>query len=430
MIRRLALLLLLAAPPLAQEPGALDAAARAITADRLKAHLAVLAADDYEGRNAGYPGNDKASEYIAAHFAKIGLRPAGEKDGKGAPTWFQPFTVAKRPTRNVLALAEGSDPALKSEFVILGAHFDHVGMEGQTSFGRLPGPRADKDDKIWNGADDNGSGTVTVLEIARAFMEGKLKTKRSILFIAFSGEEWGLIGSRHYVDHPLFPLAKTVAMINLDMVGRNGTKPMEVAAVSTADEWAGLCEEAAKGTGLEYATSPEVSQGSDHWSFSRKRIPAVHFFTGFHADYHRQSDHAEKIDYDRMAKVGRFGLRLLALVADRPERMEFTGTAPRLLGIDAQELDEAGAKALALGEGEGGVRILSVEEGSAAAAAGLKAGDALVEFDGRKLPLEEPLKALAKALKAAKDNVDVPLAALRDGKRIELKAVWAKKRQF
>jgi hypothetical protein len=428
MIRALALALLLAAPLAAQE-SALDAAGARITPEGLKAHLTVIASDEYEGRNSGYPGNDKAAEYVAAHFKKIGLLPAGDKDAAGAATFFQTFQVNKRPTRNVLGLVEGSDPELKSEIVVIGAHYDHVGKAGQANMGQIPGKKVDPGDKIWNGADDNGSGTVTVLEIARAFMEGKVRTKRTVLFMTFSGEEWGLLGSAFYVDHPLQPLEKIAAMINLDMVGRNGTKPMDVGGAGTAAEWTDLCAEAAKGTGLEYTTSKPVLPGSDHYSFSKKRIPAVHFFTGFHGDYHTQSDHADKIDYDRMAKIGRFGLRLLALTADRVPRMAYTAPSGRkTLGVDAEDLDEDAAAALSLPAGEGGLKIMKVNEDSAGARAGMKLGDILVEFNGKKFPLEDPVALLRKELKDVKDGDEVPLVVIRDGKRTTLKAVWGKKK--
>lgn len=424
------LLLFLALPLSAQDsaPGSpLDAAGARITAESLKGHLTVIASDDYEGRNSGLPGNIKAGDYIAAHFKKIGLRPAGEKEASGEASWFQSFKVGDRTTRNVLGMAEGSDPELKSEFVVIGAHYDHVGQDGEPSAGRMKNPRGDPDDKIWNGADDNGSGTVTVLEIARAFMEGKIRTKRSVLFMTFSGEEWGLIGSKHYVDHPLHPLPKIAAMINLDMVGRNGTKPMDVGGVGTAKDWIALCEEAAKGTGLAYTTSPGVTPGSDHYSFARRKIPAVHFFTGFHGDYHCQTDHADKIEYERMAKIGRFGLRLLALTADRAPRMAYTGPAgPRLLGIEAEEITEEEAGKLSLADGEGGLRIEKVSADSAAAVAGVKEGDILVAFNGKNLPLEDPLVMLRKELKAVKDGVKVPLSVIREGKRVELHALWGK----
>src|SRR5258705_5410638 len=266
MTRILALTAILWLPLYAQEAPSADRAARLITADSLKKHLVVIAGDDYEGRCSGYPGNDKAAEYIANHFKKIGLPPAGEKTDKGEATYFQTFQVRGRNTRNCLGWAEGSDPALKEEIVVIGAHYDHVGMPDQANAGRMKNKNADPDDKIWNGADDNGSGTGTVLEIAAAFMEGKLQTKRSILFMLFSGEEFGLIGSQYYVDHPLFPLEKTAAMINLDMVGRPGKRKLDVGGTSTAKEWPDLLAKAAEGTGFRFTPTPGGTPGSDHYS--------------------------------------------------------------------------------------------------------------------------------------------------------------------
>jgi hypothetical protein len=423
MTRILALTALLWLPLHAQEAPSVDRAAALVTADSLKKHLTVLAGDEYEGRCSGYPGNDKAAEYIANHFKKIGLRPAGEKNDKGEATYFQTFQVRERNTRNCLGLAEGSDPALKEEIVVIGAHYDHVGKDGQANAGRMKNKNADPDDKIWNGADDNGSGTVTVLEIARAFMEGKLRPKRSVLFMLFSGEEFGLLGSRHYVEHPLFPLEKTAAMINLDMVGRPGKRKLDVGGVSTAREWPDLLAKAAEGTGFEFTTSPGVTPGSDHYSFVAKRIPAVHFFTGFHADYHCQTDHADKIDYDAMEKIARFGLRLLVLTADHAGRM----TPLRKLGIDTEEVSPERAKELGLKEDEGGISVMRVRENSVAGKAGLEEGDILVEFQGKKLPAAGPVAALQTWIQAVAEDADAILTVLRAGKRVNLKVRWPRK---
>jgi len=430
LIRVLALASLVALPLFAQDAPAapLDRAARLITVEGLKKHLGVLASDEYEGRCAGFPGNDMAAEYIAKHFQKIGLTPVGDKGEDGKATYFQAFKVRGRATRNCVGFVEGTDPALKEEIVVIGAHHDHVGKEGQPSAGRMKNKNADPDDKIWNGADDNGSGTVTVLEIARGFMEGKLRAKRSILFMTFSGEEWGLLGSAHYVENPIYPLARTAAMINLDMVGRNPTKPMDVGGVSTAKEWVELAAKAAEGTGLAHKTSGFVMPGSDHYSFARKKVPAVHFFTGFHEDYHCQSDHAERIDFANMEKIGRFGLRLLVLVADLDRRMEFsTPKPPRRLGIETEELARERATELGLPAEEGGIAITDVREDSVAFNAGMREGDVLVEFQGKKFPAKDPVGALRAQIETVKDDVDVPLVVIRDGKRVSLAARWAGK---
>jgi hypothetical protein len=425
LIRVFALAALIALPLFAQEAGPLDRAARLIAEEGLKKHLMVLASDEYEGRCAGFPGNDKAAEYIANHFRKIGLVPVGDKDDKGKATYFQEFKVRGRATRNCVGFVEGTDAALKGEIVVIGAHHDHVGKEGQPSAGRMKNRKADPEDTIWNGADDNGSGTVTVLEIARGFMEGKLRAKRSILFMTFSGEEWGLLGSAHYVENPIFPLSKTSAMINLDMVGRNPAKPMDVGGVSTAKEWVDLAAKAAEGTGLAHKTSAFVMPGSDHYSFARKRIPAVHFFTGFHEDYHCQSDHADKIDFANMEKIGRFGLRLLVSVADLEQRMAYTGASgARRLGIETEELSRERATELGLAAAEGGIAITDVREDSIAVKAGIREGDILVEFNGKKLPADDPVGTLRSELRAVKDDTDVPLVVIREGKRVSLSAKW------
>jgi membrane-associated protease RseP (regulator of RpoE activity) len=171
--------------------------------------------------------------------------------------------------------------------------------------------------------------------------------------------------------------------------------------------------------------------GSDHYSFSKKRIPAVHFFTGFHGDYHTQTDHADKIEYDRMAKIGRFGLRLLALTADRSPRMAYTAAGGRRsLGVEVEDLDADGAKKAGLPAGEGGLTIMKVNEETAASRAGVKVGDVLVEFNGKKFPLEDPVDMLRSELKSVKDGIEVPLTVIRDGKRMELKAVWGLKKTF
>ncbi len=398
-----------------------------VTAANLERHLKYLAGDDLEGRNSGYKGNDAATDYIAEHFRKIGLKPVGDKDEKGEPTYWQSFKVLARKTRNCVGYAEGTDEKLKTELVVIGAHHDHVGKAGQADAGRMKNSKADPEDKIWNGADDNGSGTVTVLEIARAFMEGRVSTKRSILFMTFSGEEYGLLGSEHYCKKPIFPLKSTVAMINLDMVGRNPDKRLDVGGISTSEDWQKLIDAAAEGTGVKYGTSREVTPGSDHYSFYQVRVPAIHFFTGFHGDYHCQSDHPDKISYANMEKIGRFGMRLLRSVADEPQRIKPSfKAASKKLGIGTSDLTEDDYDALKLGDGEGGLQITSVADESPARAGGLQKGDVIVEFDGQKLPRKGTLEKLRELIGKSVDGVDVPIVVLREGGRAELKVRWEK----
>ena len=359
-----------------QEESGVEAGVKKVSAERMKKILTHLASDELEGRHAGYAGNDKATEYIAEHFKAIGLKPCGDKNDKGEATYWQAFEFGGRTklkTRNCVGLFEGADDKLKEEIVVIGAHHDHVGKGGDaTNAGRMRNGKADPEDTIWNGADDNGSGTTTLLEVARAFMEGRIATQRSVLFMTFSAEEYGLLGSVHYCKKPLFPLDKTVAMINMDMVGRNPEKKMDVGGVGTAEGWKDLVDGAMKGLDLKYRTSDMVSPGSDHHSFAQKKVPAVHLFTGFHDDYHCQSDHVEKISFENMEKIGKFALRLVVAVADRDGRMEFKGAggggrvAARRLGVTGDDITEAEAEELKLAAEQGGVKLTSVEADSAA----------------------------------------------------------------
>ncbi|MBI4564503.1 MAG: M20/M25/M40 family metallo-hydrolase [Planctomycetes bacterium] len=411
---------------------ALDGACALIQADGLRAHLEYLAGDELEGRCAGYEGERKATEYIARHFEKLGLRPVGDKDEKSEPTYFQEFDLRGRRPRNTVAFCEGSDPRLKEEIVILGAHHDHVGKAGQANAGRRSKAGAPREDKIWNGADDNGSGTVTVLEIARAFMEGKIRTKRSVLFMTFSGEEFGLLGSRHYVRNPLFPIEKTAAMINMDMVGRNPEKEFQIKGVGSAAKWKELVQHVGVETGVSFKTVHAVHGGTDYYNFARAKIPTVDFFTDFHPDYHCQTDHPDKIAYERMEKIGRFVLRLLVATANLPERMEYVetiaqGRAPRrVLGIGTEELTAEERKEHKLGE-DGGIRVTRVSEDSVAAKFGMREGDILVEINGKKFPADDPVALLRRELGRIKDDQDVPIVLLRKGERIELNVKWEKK---
>jgi len=303
------------------KPGAppktpLEAAVRAAKAANIREHLTYLASDELEGRLAGYPGGEKASQYIADKLKAWGFKP-----GNGE-SYFQPFQIKGRDTRNVLGLIEGTG-ALKDEFLIVGGHYDHVGMAGQGDPGRSTGKNDDPEDKIWNGADDNGSGTSTLLEIARSLATSKFKPKRTLVFIWFSGEEWGLLGSKHYLDNPIFDLKKTFAMVCMDMVGRNSDKPVTVKGCASADPWKEMVEEAAKGTGLNFTIEPRANGATDYLNFIRRQIPAIDFFAGFHPDYHMRSDTPDKIDYDQCAKVARTAIKLAAHLTEREEKLVF-----------------------------------------------------------------------------------------------------------
>jgi Zn-dependent M28 family amino/carboxypeptidase len=300
--------------PQDRKEATIDDAVKLVTAKDLEEWATYLASDDLEGRNAGSPGEIKAVEYIVKVYDDAGLKPVGDKDEQDKPTYFQAIQVGKTKSWNTVAFLEGSDPKLKEEVIVIGGHHDHVGTSTNPHWGQLGG--ATRDDKIWNGADDNASGTCTVMAVAKAFGKSGLKPKRSILFMTFTAEEGGLNGSRWYVSRPLFPLERHVAMMNLDMVGRNPDKPVSVHGFGyeDGDAWEKAFEDAVKKTGLKARAFPGAKLGggdSDHSSFRAKSIPIIFFFTGLHADYHRVSDHPEKLSYENMEKVGRTAMYLL-----------------------------------------------------------------------------------------------------------------------
>ena len=425
---------------LARGSGASDAAFALVTEDLLRKHATYLASDELEGRQAGYEGNNKASAYIAGVMKQAKLKPVGDPDDKGAPTYFQAFKIGKLETRNCLGMLEGSDPDLKKEILVLGAHFDHLGTADNEGppFQRSDRPR--DGDKIWNGADDNGSGTTTLLGLVKAFGEGGLKPKRTILFIAFSGEEGGLLGSFHYVAHPVEPIARHVFMLNLDMVGRNPDKAMKIDGVASAEgtKLRRTVEDAVAASGLKAVVNDNVTVmggDSDHTPFRNKGVPFVFFFSGFHADYHKLTDHADKLAYGNMVKVANTAGRILMSLADSPEtlagrKLEFgrpaRGRPQRLLGVGIDDIPDEDRASLGLKDGEGGVKVSQVNPDSVALAAGVEKDDVIVGLDGKTFSPGSEAADLRKALDAVTPGKDVEVIVLRDGKRTTLKAKWEK----
>ena len=400
----------------ADDSGAVSKALASITEDSLQTHIRFLASDDLEGRAAGFPGNERAVEYLVAQVKELGLKPAGE-DG-----YTQAFTFGRgRKARNVLALLEGVDPALKEQTVVIGGHLDHVGRRGQTVGGQTPG--GPEGDDIWNGADDNGSGTSAVLAVARAFVTAKVRPKRSVLFAWWNAEEAGLIGSRHWVKQPTRPLDRVVYYLNLDMVGRNAERPMDMEGVKNAEGerleeiiTAACAAESLKITKFDH--SNEAMFRSDGASFLEQGIPASMMFTSWHADYHRTGDHWDRIAYPNLARVARAAFRIILGVADleAPLRLNvdtpLRGKALRIRGEDVA--------------GKGAVRVSSVQPDSPLAQAGLRPGDVVVSYGGTPLPAARPLAELWRRVQATRFGEAVDLGVERDGEARTLKATWTR----
>src|SRR5687767_1393388 len=298
-----------------------------------------LASDALEGRGTGTAGNDSAAAYISRRFRDLGLEPAfpsGDArlcgavsgstsqrcDGRFVQSFIARSVAAvhaglpgELPTQNVAAVVRGTDPALRDEWVIVGAHFDHL---GRSTFGALD---ADVPNAIHNGADDNASGTAAVIELARLLR--KNPAKRSMLFVTFSGEELGLLGSQYFVDHLPVPLEKVRAMLNFDMVGRMRDDRVIVYGAATAQEMNDIIARANAAAPLTVTATGDGFGASDHSSFYIRNLPVLHFFTNVHDDYHRASDDADKVNGAGIARVVSLAERIARDIADRPQPLTF-----------------------------------------------------------------------------------------------------------
>ena len=320
-----------------------------------------------------------------------------------------------RTSANVAGLLEGSDPQLKNEYVVIGAHMDHLGRGGPQSLAQS------RTAGIHYGADDNASGTAGVMELADYFAAQNPRPKRSIVFLAFSGEELGLLGSAHYTRNPLVPLDKTVAMLNMDMIGRMQNNKLVVVGTGSSPAWSGLIDEVNKAANFSISKSESGFGASDQQSFYLQKIPVLFFFTGLHADYHKPSDTAEKINYTDQARVVEFVAACARRIADSAAR-------PAYQEIKAQEAAPAARFRVSLGsipdyaaEVEG-VMLAGVRPGSPAEKAGLKAGDIIVKFGRHDI---RNVQEYTVALADFKPGDEVEIVVKRGSERVVVKAVLA-----
>jgi hypothetical protein len=309
-------------------------------------------------------------------------------------------------------------PGTTDEYVILGAHYDHLGMGGQYSL--APSVVA-----IHPGADDNASGTAGVIELARWYSK-QPKQKRGILFLNFAGEEMGLLGSAWYVAHPELPLEKAVAMINMDMIGRIRDGKVYIGGTATGSGLRPLLEKvvAKYPLKIDYSEGPE-SSSSDHTSFLTGQVPSLFFFSGLHSDYHKPSDTWDKIDAPDAAQLLAMVSEVTDDLRDEPGRPQFVKAPPPAHGQGAVGPVSGSAGSgygpwfgsiPDFGEGVKGVKFADITAGSPAAKAGFKAGDVMVEFDGKKI---DNLYDFTYALRAKQPGDQVQVKVIRDGKTLE-----------
>jgi len=318
-----------------------------------------------------------------------------------------------RTVQNVAGYLPGETP----EYVIIGAHYDHLGLGEQNSMAPSQVGTAHM------GADDNASGTAGVIELARWFV-GRQKLKRGAVFLAFAGEEIGLLGSSFWANHPQLPLANAVAMINLDMIGRPREAKIYIGGVGTGSTFKAVLEQSVSKYKLNADLSGTSEIGaSDHVSFTSKQVPALFFFSGLHGDYHKPSDTWEKIDAPAAVEVLRAVAEVAQRLIDAPERPLFVKSAapppPGRVGGQGGARPWFGSVPDFAQTGKG-VKFADVQAGSPAQKAGLRAGDLLIEFGGK--PIQN-LYDFQYALSAHKAGEEVAVKVLREGQTIETKVL-------
>ena len=371
-----------------------------------------LSDDALQGRMTGSSGADSAGAYLARRFEQVGLQPA-------AGGWFQSFTVAKEAPvaqsarvgglvgRNVIGLLPGDDPNLRNETVIVGAHYDHLGLGG---FGSLD---PDSTGKVHNGADDNASGSAMLIQIAQHLAQSR--PARTVLFIAFSGEELGLLGSAYYVKHPIYPLTSTIAMVNLDMVGRLRDRRLIVYGARTAKEFPALLDSLNWHFGFDLKARGDGYGPSDQSSFYAAGRPVLHVFTDLHEDYHRTTDDWQKIDTAGFRKVADFTTGVVTALANRPSRLTPVDVTPPPPPSTASNNTPQGYGAYLgtipdMSDNPGGVRLLGVRAGSPAEVAGLRGDDIITRIGDMEIP---DLQAMTDALRSHQPGDSVQIVIRR-----------------
>jgi hypothetical protein len=388
---------------------------------RLLDDIKFLSDDRLQGRETGSPGADSAAAYLARRFSEVGLQPA-------AGGWFQSFTVGRHAPaareanaggltgKNVIGIFPGRDPVLRNQTVILGAHYDHLGFGG---FGSLD---PDSTGVVHNGADDNASGIAALIQVAARLAVSP--PARTVVFIAFSGEELGLLGSAYYVKEAIYPLVGTLAMVNLDMVGRLRNGRLIVYGARSAKEFPALLDSLNWYAGFDLKAQGDGYGPSDQSSFYSAKRPVLHLFTDLHEDYHRTTDDWQKINVDGLKRVSDFTLGLVTALANRPRPLTFQDLPSPLPTTSAPSATPGYGAYLGtvpdLTGAPGGVRLVGVRAGSPAEKAGLR-GDDIITRIGR---MDTPdLQAMTEALRSHHPGETVEIVVRRGTGVTTLRAI-------
>jgi len=370
----------------------------------LKRHIKILAADSMQGRGTGSEGERMAAAYIESQFRKIALEPAG--DGKGYLQAF-PFkggvhgTGIEGTAQNVIGYIDNH----AFTTVIIGAHYDHLGL-GENGSSLDANPQG----KIHNGADDNASGVAGLIVLANYFQKNKAREKSNFLFIAFSGEELGLFGSKFFTEHPTVNLSDVNYMINMDMIGRldSKTKILSVSGTGTTPVWENEMKSLSKGE-IKIKTDSSGVGPSDHTSFYLKDIPVLHFFTGSHSDYHKPSDDWEKINFAGEKQVLDVIIRLTQDLDPFP-KLTFTATKNKSMG-SARSFKVTMGLMPSYTSSDEGLKVDGVTDGKPAQKAGIIAGDLIVQIG--ELPIKD-IQAYMEALGKFEKGQTVPVKVKRN----------------
>lgn len=393
--------------------------AQSVSTENLRKHIYYLADDKLKGRAPGTAGEKKAANYVVKYFQEYGIEPKGSKG------YFQTFKYRQSLNPHDTASQKGKKYIGKNIIgflnnnaattVVIGAHYDHLGDDGR-------GSSLDKDPKgkVHNGADDNASGTAAVIELARHFATNAIKEKVNFLFMCFSAEEAGLIGSKYFTNHPTIELNTVSFMFNMDMVGRlvDSTNKLLVFGTGTSDVFEDNLK-ALNNNRFQLVMDSSGVGPSDQTSFYLKKIPVLHFFTGQHSDYHKPSDDADKINYQGEAKVLEYMIDLIEDLANQP-KLKFYETRTKDSGAKSSFKVTLGVMPDYGFQGKG-LRIDAVNKDKPADKAGLQAGDVVIKIGDSTIEnIYDYMKVLSKYTKG--ETVDVEV--LRGSKPVGVKLTF------
>ena len=384
--------------------------------DDMRQAVEYLASQELGGRYPGTMGDTLASDFIASKLRQLKFKPIVK--GKKNVAFFQDFTYGKegkeRTTHNIIAVLPGKDKRLKHEYIVVGSHYDHLGMGGQGSGSRRPDTLG-----VHPGADDNASGDAVVLELAKYFK--KVRSPRSIIFAFFGAEEQGLVGSKNFLEWMKHDdgrrinlpdsIKGIVAMVNLDMVGRMRDNAMSVSGTGTSSEFKAMAEKAAELTNLNISCTPDGYGPSDHASFVAAEIPVLFLTTGGHMEYHTPDDVPSTLNYDGMQQTLEFSQELISQLASMTATPDYINVPSSNTMKHAKFKVTLGLMPDVMGASRiPGLRADIVVAGKPAHTAGIRSGDIIQEIGGK--PVKD-INEYMERLSELQPDTTIPVKVLR-----------------